>query len=400
MPLSSRLFNAATHFAMQASEFEPAFEAAYIDALRTVQNQTVARSDEFFVRPQELAARLANEAAAGLYRVGDEVRAAMAEYSAAAARAYPVFLNRAVRPSEARALKGEQFTLIDTDPFDETDVDDDGETDDDDVLVFLGLTDGELTQLLLQLTWANMTLAQHWAVMIERQRIQLLTRINATLALVLVDAAQATPGEQADAARRAAVNELKRQMAGSRGVPAVPTSAANAGRVLVRTQIGTVTQAVVKATHEKTARQTSGVNLPGVPGGQRAQLVAGEVWSAILDDRTCFRCFGLHGKFYQLREGRSTAPQIPLHTLCRCALTPAVRKVRGVEQAALPSIPTFADWFGRQPERVQRKILGPERFALWRAKKLAFRDFVEFRKNVPVRIRTLDRLRRLTGAAA
>lgn len=46
-----------------------------------------------------------------------------------------------------------------------------------------------------------------------------------------------------------------------------------------------------------------------------AQWIVWERWVAAMDERTCPRCAGMHGRTYPYGEG----PQPPLHNGCRCS---------------------------------------------------------------------------------
>lgn len=71
---------------------------------------------------------------------------------------------------------------------------------------------------------------------------------------------------------------------------------------------------------------------------------------------------------FQTETGWYIANGILTHN-CRCARTPVTRTWRelGLDIDEPPrTAPTGLEWFDRQPEKVQRKILGPKRFKAWK----------------------------------
>lgn len=103
--------------------------------------------------------------------------------------------------------------------------------------------------------------------------------------------------------------------------------------------------------------------------GQRAQdahrdVLTGWRWTAALNARTCSACLSMHGRVFPLDE-----PGPQGHQSCRCARTPVTKTWRelGFDIDEPPrAAPTGLEWFDRQPETVQRKILGPKRFKAWK----------------------------------
>lgn len=93
-------------------------------------------------------------------------------------------------------------------------------------------------------------------------------------------------------------------------------------------------------------------------------VLAGWRWTAALNARTCSACLSMHGRVFGLDE-----PGPQGHQGCRCARTPVTRTWRelGFDIDEPPrTAPTGLEWFERQPEKVQRKILGPKRFKAWK----------------------------------
>jgi hypothetical protein len=80
--------------------------------------------------------------------------------------------------------------------------------------------------------------------------------------------------------------------------------------------------------------------------------------------RTCVACLMADGRFYALDE------PFDQHPNCRCTLVPVLRT------GDLVQWETGQEWFRRQPERVQREMLGPARYQLWRAGQVTLDDLV------------------------
>lgn len=96
---------------------------------------------------------------------------------------------------------------------------------------------------------------------------------------------------------------------------------------------------------------------------ENLNVLKGWRWTAALNDRTCPACLAMHGRVFPLDEA---GPQG--HPSCRCARTPVTKTWRdlGFDIDEPPrTAPTGLEWFESQPETVQRKILGPKRYAAW-----------------------------------
>lgn len=372
MTAANRLLDASTIFAIQASELEEQFAQQALRGLREVQDAQVARIQQVPVnRVLDLPAQVSADVANSLRSLAGDFVRAMPGLARASSTAYPRFLNRAITGSEATAYR-EQFiappSIFDPDevaPADELDLQED----------FLDpLQDFFLAWLLMSLRWQFLTLEEQWELMIQRQQIALRTRIAGALAQELQDA---TDGVVPDTKVRTVVaRELVNGLMGTR-TSGARQRASTSVEALARTQVQAVLDAVIRATHE-----------------QNSRMLAGEIWSAILDSRTCMRCASLHGNFYPIKDSKSTIPEMPLHPLCRCYAVPVLRKVRGVDSARplLPAIERFPEWLARQPESLQRKLLGPKRLRLYRAGQLELKDFLQFRRKVPIRVRRLDQI--------
>lgn len=94
-------------------------------------------------------------------------------------------------------------------------------------------------------------------------------------------------------------------------------------------------------------------------------VLAGWVWVAELGPRTCPSCVIQHGRLHPLDE-----PGPLDHHQGRCARVPRTKTWAELGfdvPEARPTIETGRDWFNRQPEAVQRSVLGPKRFEAWQA---------------------------------
>lgn len=95
-------------------------------------------------------------------------------------------------------------------------------------------------------------------------------------------------------------------------------------------------------------------------------VLTGWVWQASLGPRTCPACWAMHGTVHAL-----TDPGPLGHPQCRCTRTPVARTwaelgFPGVEEP--PSVfPDAAGVFDGMPPAQQMRVLGPARYAAWRA---------------------------------
>ena len=90
-----------------------------------------------------------------------------------------------------------------------------------------------------------------------------------------------------------------------------------------------------------------------------ADVLAGWAWLANLSARTCSSCVAMHGTEHALDE-----PGPLDHPQGRCSRMPLV-KPELVPGAPKPVIESGPEWLTRQPEGVQRSVLGPRRFEAW-----------------------------------
>lgn len=94
-----------------------------------------------------------------------------------------------------------------------------------------------------------------------------------------------------------------------------------------------------------------------------SDVVIGWRWMSAKNSRTCPVCLAMDGKEFPLSVDFAS------HPACRCAATP-------ITDASDPPGESGEEWFARQPEEVQRKILGPSKLALYKDGKLELGDLV------------------------
>ena len=96
------------------------------------------------------------------------------------------------------------------------------------------------------------------------------------------------------------------------------------------------------------------------------EVLEGWVWWAQLGPRTCSSCIEQHGKLHDLDE-----PGPLDHHQGRCTRLPRTKTWAELGfhdiPETRPAVESGRDWFNRQPENVQREVLGPKRFEAWQA---------------------------------
>lgn len=368
-PIQHRIFDSSVKFSIQASEIEEQFVIAASRRLKQIQDRLVSFADEMtFVSPLQTAQIITASLIQELRSLSVDVQSSMQEYGIAAGKALPRFLNRSMKRSEQ---------LVESiDPFDAADLEEEEEEED---VFFLPLSDEQIRGILLILLWNGFTQQQQWELWLRRQQVEMYQKIAAGLAQRQIELADVVdPIEQL---KRETGLIIKRNIAGGRGIKPSRSSVQGSATGLIRTQSVSTANTVIRSTLNR-----------------NRELIRGVQWSAILDSRVCLRCARLNGKTYKLREdGSVKGPEMPLHWLCRCLYIPVLSRRAG-EQRFPRSPKTFIDWFKRQPVRFQKRLLGSGRYQLWKSGEIKFDDFVQFRRQVPVRIRTLDSLRKLANA--
>lgn len=103
--------------------------------------------------------------------------------------------------------------------------------------------------------------------------------------------------------------------------------------------------------------------------GELNDVVSGIRYKATFDTRTCIVCGSFDGSEYygnpnQKQKGIADAPKPPLHPNCRCFLSPITYTWKQLGFKTKKDAPVkqpkekFTEWFARQPEAHQRKLLG------------------------------------------
>ncbi len=106
-------------------------------------------------------------------------------------------------------------------------------------------------------------------------------------------------------------------------------------------------------------------------------IISAERWVSVLDTSTCPVCGALDGKVFDVGEGVHP----PVHVNCRCVRMPIIPNLRAIpadDKQFLPStvadsfdgkspqVLTYPAWLKSQRVEVQKDVLGPSRFALFK----------------------------------
>ena len=124
---------------------------------------------------------------------------------------------------------------------------------------------------------------------------------------------------------------------------------------------------------------------------ENSDVLRGWAWKASPSRRTCPVCLAMDGTEHALDEPMAS------HPACRCTPTPILRN------RPTPPHETGAEWFDRQPADVQRELLGPGKYDLYRDGRITLADLVAVRQDPrwgPTRReRSLGELREALGVA-
>ncbi|MBI2954237.1 MAG: minor capsid protein [Chloroflexi bacterium] len=108
-------------------------------------------------------------------------------------------------------------------------------------------------------------------------------------------------------------------------------------------------------------------------------VVAGWIWHAALDRRTCAFCWSQHGTLHKPGEIMATHPN------CRCGTVP---KTKTWEELGFKNVPETSvqvekgtDLFERLSDERKREILGPAKFAAYKDGKLKLEDVAGFARH-------------------
>ena len=100
------------------------------------------------------------------------------------------------------------------------------------------------------------------------------------------------------------------------------------------------------------------------------------MWVASLDTRTCGLCLGMHGTEHLLDE------ELDSHVSCRCSPAPLTRSWSelgfgdDIPETSL-DVGSGEEWFAKQPETVQRRVLGPGKLVEYQAGRLKLGDLAQ-----------------------
>jgi Phage Mu protein F like protein len=100
-----------------------------------------------------------------------------------------------------------------------------------------------------------------------------------------------------------------------------------------------------------------------------ADVVARWVWTAALSSRSCASCLAMSGTRHPLSE------RLRSHPACRCCPVPLIT------DEPPPQAPKGTAWFDAQPADVQRRILGPKKYAALEAGEIALEDLSVVRRS-------------------
>jgi hypothetical protein len=101
------------------------------------------------------------------------------------------------------------------------------------------------------------------------------------------------------------------------------------------------------------------------------KIVPKWVWVATLDNRTCMSCVAQHGSEHPVDE------ELNDHHNGRCVPVPKTISYRdlGIDRPdPVPPFESGEEWFNRQPETLQREMMGAGKFDAWQAGKFSFND--------------------------
>lgn len=165
---------------------------------------------------------------------------------------------------------------------------------------------------------------------------------------------------------------IVRRIVGGKGEPGIMKIARRHARTLVHSSVQAAANEARLATYRKNSRFITGVR-----------------FLATLDSRTCPRCGALDGQQWSLEGepiGGTSASFIapPVHSGCRCILTPLARGFEGARKGAtrassegpVDAATTFEAFLKRQPDSFVNKVLGKTRADLFKAGKINLRDLI------------------------
>lgn len=117
---------------------------------------------------------------------------------------------------------------------------------------------------------------------------------------------------------------------------------------------------------------------------ENEDIIKGLKWVSTLDSRTSWTCASLDGKIFPVDKGQRP----PAHPNCRSTMTAVLKDAdelglndlpegkRASIDGQVPASTTYGEWLKRQPESVQREVLGATRMKLFNEGKLDISRFV------------------------
>ena len=127
---------------------------------------------------------------------------------------------------------------------------------------------------------------------------------------------------------------------------------------------------------------------------ENAELIAFERYTATLDSRTSLVCASLDGNPYKVGEG----PVPPLHPNCRSlriAITEGMAEDAKRGESGLANRQSYQEWLKRQPEWMQKEVLGETRQKLFAEGKMTLDKFIDHNGQTYA----LDQLKKVDKAA-
>ena len=112
----------------------------------------------------------------------------------------------------------------------------------------------------------------------------------------------------------------------------------------------------------KTAIAYAGRDAAIMSYSTRPDIIEGWIWESALLPTTCMGCIAMHGTFHPLTE------RLNDHQSGYCWPKPAVK--------GRPDFTSGEEWFRNLGKETQIKMMGPSKYAAWRAGQFDFRDLV------------------------
>ena len=101
-------------------------------------------------------------------------------------------------------------------------------------------------------------------------------------------------------------------------------------------------------------------------------------WSSLSFD-TCAACLANHGREFEIGQPMESHPN------CRCIAVPITKSWAELGHPEIEDraakVQTGDDWLKAQPEEIQRRALGPSKFAAWQAGEIELQDLRDYRTN-------------------